>query len=317
MNRDQAIQKLTEVARLKHLALATEESYCGWLARFCEFVAAHPEIALREAKVEAFLTQLAKGGCAASTQNQAFSAILFFYRHCLNLELGRVDALRAQRPQMIRTAPTAEEVRAMLSGMADLHGYPTRLIARLIYGCGLRVCEPLNLRVKDLVPSQSRMILRGAKGGKDRVIALPCSLVVELQAQLRAARVVWEADVRNRVPVKLPGLLAKKYPHWQFAWSWAFVFPSHKPCADPRTGETVRWRCHEANVQRAVKDSARALGLCLTPHHLRHAYATHVMQRGANIRDVQAAMGHANMETTAGYLTPQALNVLSPLEAVA
>lgn len=92
MNRDQAIQKLTEVARLKHLALATEESYCGWLARFCEFVAAHPEIALREAKVEAFLTQLAKGGCAASTQNQAFSAILFFYRHCLNLELGRVDA---------------------------------------------------------------------------------------------------------------------------------------------------------------------------------------------------------------------------------
>lgn len=315
MTREQALQKLTEVARLKHLSLATEETYRGWLGRFCAWAAARPDLAIREAKVEAFLTDLAKGGCAASTQNQALCAVLFFYRHCLNLELSKVDALRARRPAMVRTAPTPEEVRALLSNMADLHGYPTRLIARLIYGCGMRVCEPLNLRVKDLVLSQSRMILRGAKGGKDRVIAIPCSLVGELQAQLRAARVVWEADARHQIPVALPGLLAKKYPHWQFSWTWAFVFPSHKPCADPRTGQTVRWRCHEANVQRAVKEAARRLGLCVTPHHLRHAYATHVMQRGANIRDVQAAMGHEHMETTAGYLTPQALSVLSPLEA--
>lgn len=316
MNRLQAIQRLREVARLKHLALSTEETYAGWLGRFVDFLHTLPKDApaLREGRIELFLTRLAQSGCAASTQNQAFNSILFFYRQCLGLEIGKVEALRARRPAMIRVAPSVEEVRAVLGAAQDVHGYSTRLIIRLIYGCGLRVCEPLNLRVKDLEVAASRVILRGAKGGKDRMVALPCSLVPELQAQVRAARVVWEADGRNRVPVKLPGRLDEKYPHWRFAWAWAWVFPAHHPCADPRSGETVRWRCHEANVQKCVRDAARPLGLCLTPHHLRHAYATHVIRAGANIRDVQEQMGHAQMETTAGYITPRACGVPSPLE---
>jgi integron integrase len=317
MTQSQAIEKTRDVIRLKHLSLATEDCYLGWLGRFMAWLPKAQPGLTSEKKVEAFLTVMAKRGCAASTQNQAFNALLFFYQQVLGQKLEGIHALRATRPVQIRTAPSVDEVRQLFATLADVHGYPTRLIARMIYGCGMRVCEPLNLRVKDVEISQSRLILRGAKGGKDRMIALPCSLVVELQSQLRAARVVWERDVRNQIPVKLPGLLAAKYPHWRFAWNWAFVFPSHQPCADPRTGETVRYRCHEANVQRAVKLAARAHGLCLTPHHLRHAYATHVIQSGANIRDVQEAMGHAHMDTTAGYITPRALGVGSPLEMLA
>lgn len=302
--------------RLRHLSLSTERCYLGWLERFIAWLEQSRRGGTSEQKIEAFLTRLAKGGCAASTQNQAFNALLFFYTQVLRVELQKINSLRAVRPAMIRTAPTVGEIRQLFSTIEDVHGYPTRLIARMIYGCGMRVSEPLNLRVKDVEIGNSRLILRGAKGGKDRLIALPCSVVLELKTQLRAARVMWEADQRNRVPVKLPGLLEKKYPHWQFAWPWAWVFPSHKPCADPRSGKIVRWRCHEANVQRAVKASAQRHGLCLTPHHLRHAYATHVIQSGANIRDVQEAMGHAQMETTAGYVTPRALSVASPLEAL-
>jgi len=288
-----------------------------WLRRFARFVSEECDpLAKPEQKMEAFLTQLARQEVSASTQNQAFCALLFFYREVLKVEMGKVDSLRAKKPVMVRTAPSVDEVRALLAAVPDVGGYPTALLVRMLYGMGLRVTEPLNLRVKDVLLAESRLIIRGAKGGKDRVVALPCSLVPELKAQLKHARAVWEMDKAKGLPVALPGLLAKKFPAWAHSWQWAWVFPAARPCQHPRTGQTVRWRCHEANVQRAVKDSARALGLCVTPHHLRHAYATHVMQRGANIRDVQAAMGHANMETTAGYLTPQALNVLSPLEAM-
>lgn len=316
MTREQAIQRTRDLLRLRHMALATEETYLGWLGRFMDWLPQAAPGLSSEGKVEGYLTMLAKRGVAASTQNQAFNALLFFYTQVLGQELKGIHALRAQRPVMVRTAPTVEEVRRLFGALQDVHGYPTRLIARMIYGCGLRVCEPLNLRVKDVLVQQSRLILRGAKGGKDRVVALPCSLVLELKAQLRAARVVWERDVAAGVPVALPGLLGKKYPHWRQAWAWAWVFPAHQPCADPRSGERVRWRCHEANVQRAVKEAARPLGLCITPHYLRHAYATHVVQAGANIRDVQEAMGHACLETTAGYITPRALGVWSPLEGV-
>ena len=314
MTLDSALLKIREVCRLRHLALSTEESYCGWVSRFSRFVAERCADGTPEKKMEAFLTQLAAQEVSASTQNQAFCALLFFYREALGVTLGKVDALRAKKPVHLRYAPEVHEVRALLAAAGDVSSYPTRLIVRLIYGCGLRVSEPLNLRLKDVLLAESKLVIRAAKGGKDRFVAIPCSLGEELRAQMEFARGVAERDRVARVPVVLPGLLAAKYPHWPFSPKWAWLFPAHKPCLHPRTGEVVRWRCHEANVQRCVRAAARPLGLDITPHHLRHAYATHCLNAGQNPRAIQMAMGHSQLETTMGYLHAEALSVRSPLE---
>lgn len=317
MKLEMALQKTREVIRRKHLSHSTEENYCQWLVRFARFVQERSPDGTPELKMERFLTQLAQQGVSASTQNQAFCALLFFYREVQKVTLGKVDSLRAKKPVHLRYAPEVHEVRQLLAGVADVGDYPTRLIVRLLYGCGLRVSEPLNLRVKDVLVSESKLIIRGAKGGKDRFISIPCSLVEELRAHLAYARSVGEKDRLNGLPVALPGLLATKYPHWQFSPKWAWLFPAHRPCEHPRTGAPVRWRCHEANVQRAVRQAARPLGLDITPHHLRHAYATHCLNDRQNPRAIQAAMGHASLETTMGYLHAEALSVRSPLETIA
>jgi len=314
MNLSSAIFRTREIIRLKHLALATENSYVSWIERYSRFIKERCQNGSPEAKMEAFLTQLAKQGVAASTQNQAFCALLFFYREVIRVDLGNVNALRAKVPAHLRYAPEVHEVQALLAAVQDVAGYPTRLIVRLLYGCGLRVTEPLNLRLADVLLSESKFVIRSAKGGKDRDVPIPCSLTREIQAQIDVAKAISAADQLAGIPVKLPGLLAAKYPHWQFSPKWAWLFPSHQPCADPRTGKTVRWRCHEANVQRAVKAAARPLGLDITPHCLRHSYATHLLNAGTNVRAIQQAMGHKYLETTQGYLHAESLSVPSPLD---
>jgi len=314
MNLKTAIEKTRDVIRRKHLSLSTEENYLQWLVRFSRFVSECFKEGSPEVKMEAFLTQLARQDVSASTQNQAFCALLFFYREVMKVTVGKVDSLRAKKPVHLRYAPEDDEVRKLLAGLKDLGGYPTALIVKLLYGCGLRVSEPLNLRVKDVLLSESKLVIRGAKGGKDRFVSLPCSLMNELRAQLDFARALAEKDRLDQVPVALPGLLATKYPHWQFSPKWAFLFPARMPCRHPRSGVTVRWRCHEANVQRCVRAAARPLGLDITPHHLRHAYATHCLNGGQNPRAIQQAMGHSQLETTMGYLHAEALSVKSPLD---
>jgi integron integrase len=317
MTLESALEKIRNACRIRHLALSTEHSYCGWVKRFSRFVSERCRDGTPEVKMEAFLTQLAKQDVSASTQNQAFCALLFFYKDCLGVQLGKVDAMRAKKPVQLRYAPEVHEVRALLDATRDVANYPTRLIVQLIYGCGLRVTEPLNLRLKDVLISESKLVIRAAKGGKDRFVPIPCSLVDDLRAQLAYARALAERDIAARVPVTLPGLLAKKYPHWQFSPKMAWLFPSHKPCIHPRTSEVVRWRCHEANVQRCVRDAARPLGLEITPHHLRHAYATHCLNAGQNVRAIQQALGHSNLETTMGYLHAESAGVRSPLDFAA
>jgi len=312
-----ALQKTRDLIRLKHLSISTEENYLHWIVRFSRFVVERCEApATPEQKMEAFLTQLAKQDVSASTQNQAFCALLFFYREVLKMEVGKVDSLRAKKPAHLRFAPEAGEVRQLIATLKDVGGYPTSLIVKLIYGCGLRVSEPLNLRAKDVLLEDSKLVICGAKGGKDRFVSIPCSLHAELATQLKYAKAVSEQDQLNRIPVALPGLLAKKYPHWQFSPKWAFLFPARTTCQHPRAGFIVRWRCHEANIQRAVRAAARPLGLDITPHHLRHAYATHCLNSGQNPRAIQQAMGHSQLETTMGYLHAEALSVRSPLEVL-
>jgi integrase len=310
-----ALETLSNVIRRKHFSLATERSYLMWVSRFSKFVLDRCSSDQKpEVKMELFLTQLARQDVSASTQNQAFCALLFFYKEVMKVEVGKVDSLRAKKPVHLRFAPEFSETKKLIVAVKDVGGYPTALIVKLIYGCGLRVSEPLNLRIKDVLMEESKLIIRGAKGGKDRFVSIPCSLATELAAQLKYAKAVSKQDRLNRVPVALPGLLAQKYPHWQFSPKWAFVFPARTTCEHPRSGVMVRWRCHEANVQRAVRAAARPLGLDITPHHLRHAYATHCLNAGQNPRSIQQAMGHSQLETTMGYLHSEAMSVKSPLE---
>lgn len=314
MNEKSAIELLHNCVRLKHFSLSTEQSYAGWLIRFMRYLSRLPAGLSSETKVEMFLTTLAKDEVAASTQNQAFNALVFFYRDCLKQELKDINALRAKREASVRRAPEAADVRRLIDDVRDESHYPVRLVVKLIYGCGLRVTEPLSLRVRDVELLHSRLIIRRAKGGKDRVVALPCSLVGEIRAQLETARLTWQRDVAAQVPIKLPSRMDRKYPQSQWAWQWAWVFPQSHPCRDPRSGRTVRWHQLESTVQRAVKSSCRRLGLEILPHELRHAYATHCLNAGQNPRAIQQAMGHRQLETTMGYLHAEALGVKSPLE---
>jgi len=317
MTATQAIERTREVIRRQHKALSTEHSYIHWLRRYMNALPHMPPELSSEKKLEHFLTSLARvHDVSASTQNQAFNALLFFYQHVLGQPLGNIHSLRATRPTHERHAPTVSETQALLQSIRNYGGYPTNLVARLLYGCGLRVCEPLNLRIKDIDLERRCLWIRGAKGGKDRAVTLPNSLIPELTQQIQLARITWQRDRQDRIPLILPHRLARKYPEYQFSWGWAWLFPAHQPCRDPRSGTIVRYRMHEANVQRAVRYAARKLEICVLPHELRHAFASHCLYRGANPRAIQQAMGHASLETTMGYLHAEALSVTSPLDAL-
>ncbi len=317
MNANQAIDRMRQVIRRQHKALSTEDAYVLWLRRYMKALQLMPPQLSSEKKLEKFLTDLAiERDVSASTQNQAFNALVFFYKVVLEQPLGDVNALRAHRPIHERHAPTLSETNALLQTIRNHAGYPTNLIARMLYGCGLRVSEPLNLRIKDIDLERRTLCIRGAKGGKDRVVALPQSLISELTHQIQLARLVWQRDKHTRTPVILPNRLAKKYPDYQFSWSWAWLFPAHNICRDPRSGTLVRYRVLETNVQRAVKHAAQKLGISVLPHELRHGYATDCLERGTNPRAIQQAMGHSSLETTMGYTHAEALSVRSPLDAL-
>jgi integron integrase len=307
---------MREVCALKHLSINTEKTYTHWLGRYGTFLR-DPKLKslTTEKKIEAFLTRLALTGMSASTQNQAFNAILFLYRSVLKKELGPVDSLRAKRPASIRQCPTLAEVHQLLATVSDIYRYPTRLIVHLLYGCGLRVSEPLNLRIKDVDLREDRLYVYQAKGNKGRVVPFPKCLKDPIERQMALAKVLAAEDHAGGIPVALPGLLAKKYPSAARSERWAWLFPSHTTCYHPRTRTEVRWRCHENNVQRAVKEAARRCHLDgLTPHYLRHAYATHALHGGAFVRDLQVVLGHNSLETTMLYLHAEAGRVASPLD---
>ena len=318
MTDSQALDKLTDAVRLRHFSLATEKSYRLWLRSYMAAVRGYPPGWAAERKVERFLTTEARRGVAASTQNQALNALLFFYEVVLGTPLGAIAAARARRPERVRAALSVPETRALLGALEDAGGHPTRFVAWLLYGAGLRVTEPLELRLKDVDVAGRRLVIRGAKGAKDRVVELPQALVEGMAGQVRVARAVWRGDAAAGVPVWMPGLLARKSPKLALSEGWAWVFPAQAPGPHPRTGERVRWRMHEVNVQRAVRVAAGKVGLTgkVTPHVLRHCYATHAHQAGAAARDLQEVLGHAQLETTMRYLTPSGAGVRSPLDGM-
>lgn len=316
MTEQKAIAELKRVLRLRHYKLSTEKTYIHWLKCYMGFVRSLPAGLTSEQKLEKWLSDMAPS-VSASTQNQAFNAVLFFYGQVAGQKLEGVNALRAKRRHVEKYCPSVEEVRRILGTVHDRGGYPTRLIIHLLYGCGLRVSEPLNLRIRDVRFDDMHLIVRDPKHGNDRVVHLPSPLVNDLQVQIQKAKLVYEHDRLEELPVQLPDGIDRKYPYAQFDWNWFFVFPLRNPCPHPRSGKMVRYRCLEGTVQRAMRDATNKLKLRgITPHTLRHAYATHTMRNGSALRDIQEALGHRSIETTMTYTHAGADHVPSPLEMV-
>jgi integron integrase len=353
------LEQMRGVLRLHHYAIRTERAYCDWVRRYVKFhgMKSRADLAGGKAKVEAFLTDLAvRGQVSASTQNQAFQALLFLYGRVLEQPLEGVDALRAERPPRVPEVLTPEEAAKII---ALLQG-PAQLVVKLIYGSGLRLMEALRLRIKDVDFKMLSVTVRGGKGGMDRVTTLAVSLAGPLQEHLGRVRVQFEADRREGLAgVWLPFALERKYPNAGTEWPWQWVFPSRSVSVDPRGRDStphppapssspcaaphracghllpraekelspieaereVRRRHHldPNTIDKALRVAVAKAGLAkrVTSHTFRHSFATHLLQRGQDIRTIQELLGHADVSTTMIYthvLQQGGLGVKSPLD---
>ena len=307
-----------DVIRRKHYSIRTEQSYVDWIRRFILFHGKRHPGQMGEPEVTAFLTHLARdGGVAASTQNQALSALLFLYKEVLKQELGWLENVeRAKKPSRVPVVLTRQEVRRVFQ---HLHG-TARLMAGLLYGSGLRLMECVRLRIKDIDFGYARITVRDAKGARDRVTMLPLNVATGLRRHLQKVRAQHEQDlVEDLGEVWLPDALAKKYRNAAREWGWQYVFPSSRLSIDPRSGKRQRHHIAEGVLQAAVKNAARAAGLTkpATCHTLRHSFATHLLERGYDIRTVQELLGHKDVSTTMIYthvLNRPGIGVKSPLD---
>ena len=314
------LDQVREQIRLRHYSIRTEAVYLEWVKRFIRFHKyRHPQD-MGAAEVEAFLSDLAvRRDVAASTQNQALSAILFLYKQVLRIELPWMDGvIRARRPQRLPVVLTREEVASVL---AQLDG-TLWLVANLLYGSGMRLMEVLRLRVKDVEFSRLEILIRDGKGQKDRVTMLPRKLVAPLELHLQRVRALHEQDLLEGFGrANLPHALARKYPNAAAEWGWQFVFPSINRSRDPRSEGIFRHQLHEKTIQRAIRNAVRRVGLNkpATPHTFRHSFATHLLESGQDIRTVQELLGHADVKTTQIYthvLNRGGMGVISPLDRV-
>jgi len=268
-------------------------------------------------EIESFLTHLAVDrNVAASTQNQALSAFLFLYRYVLEMEIGLLDAVRAKKPKRLPTVLTHQEAMATIAALPQRY----QLVAKLLYGSGLRLLECLRLRVKDVEFTQYQITVRDGKGGKDRVTVLPYSLVDPLCAYLERVAMIHQQDLENGCgAVYLPHALERKYPNANREWCWQYVFPADRVSIDPRSGRKGRHHLGETGPQRAVRQAARLAGIAkhVTPHIFRHSFATRLLENGYDIRTVQELLGHKDVKTTMIYthvLNRGGLAVHSPLD---
>jgi integron integrase len=312
------IERVREEVRARHYSRRTEKAYWYWIRYFILFHGKRHPAEMGAAEVTAFLSWLAtERNVAAATQNQALSALLFLYKHVLGQALPWLDELvRAQRPVRLPTVLTEAEVRRLLERMQGA----ARLMAALLYGSGLRQIECLMLRVKDIDFAYRQIIVRDGKGARDRATMLPENLVQPLQAHLGKVRLLHQQD-RNEGygEVWLPHALARKYPRAGYQWGWQFVFPSRKRSADPEGGAIRRHHVHPDTLGGAVKRAAAAAAIVkpVSCHTLRHSFATHLLERGYDIRTVQELLGHSDVSTTMVYthvMNKGARGVRSPLD---
>lgn len=304
------LQLMREKLRVQHYAKRTERAYLGWAERYFRFHRdaigewRHPnEMGVPE--IEAFLTHLAVAErVSASTQNQALAALLFLYRRVLKIELPGVDAVRSNRPPRLPVVLSPDEVRLLLRALSS-EPSPYPLMAEMLYGTGMRLMECVRLRVKDVDFDRMQLIVREGKGGKDRAVPLPERCLEGLREQLSRVEVLWRDDREQGLgPVWLPTALAEKAPRMGTELKWQWMFPARRWSHDPRSpGVMRRHHLHETRLQRLVKRSAERAELRkrVTCHTLRHSFATHLLEGGADIRTVQELLGHADVSTTMIY----------------
>jgi len=282
------LDQLQDAVRLKHYSIRTEEAYLDWAKRFILFHDKRHPADMAGPEVESFLTHLAVDqNVAASTQNQALSALLFLYREVLHQDIGSIQALRARRPQRIPSVLSKQEALAVLACLSGVH----QRMAQLLYGGGLRLLECARLRVKDLDFEYRQITVRDGKGHKDRVTILPETVIPELRRHLRHVKLCHEDDLAEGFgDVYLPYALDRKYCHASRDWIWQFVFPAPKRSLDPRSKKLRRHHLDPSTLQKAVKVAARRAGIekRVTCHTFRHSFATHLLENGSDTQHLRS-----------------------------
>jgi len=320
-NASTLLSDVRRVMRIKHYSLHTERSYCDWIKQFVKFHRMTERENLfdnSEAKIEAFLSYLAtERKVAASTQNQAMNALVFLYKHVLNKPLEkRIDAIRSTKNRRIPVVLSPDEVKLIL---VRLEGVP-QLVVKLLYGSGLRITEAVRLRVQDIDFSYKQITVRSGKGDKDRVTTFSASLAPLLQNHLNKVKVIHQKDLAEGYgAVYLPNALARKFPNAEKEWGWQYVFPARSLSVDPLSGLTRRHHIDPSLINKAIRSAVRQTGIekRISAHTFRHSFATHLLQRGTDIRTIQALLGHNDLETTMIYthvLNQGGQGVISPLD---
>ncbi len=312
------LDRVRQAIRLKNYAYSTEKAYVYWIKRFILFHDKRHPKTMGIPEIEKFLSHLAvERNVSGSTQNQALCALLFLYREVFGVEFDApIVSVRAKRPKRLPTVLTRPEVQLLIRAMSGRY----QLMAKLLYGSGLRLMECIRLRVKDIDFGQHQIIVRDGKGLKDRVTVLPDATMPDLQRHLRHIKLLHEDDRAGSYGgVSLPYALAVKYPSAQFEWKWQYLFPSQGLSKDPRSGQLKRHHADPSGIQNAVRRAALSAGIekHVTPHALRHSFATHLLENGYDIRTVQDLLGHKHVSTTMIYthvLNRGAGAVRSPLD---
>ncbi|HQW53343.1 MAG TPA: integron integrase, partial [Acinetobacter sp.] len=284
--------------RYKHMSYRTEQAYCGWIKRYVIFhQMCHPR-EMGRLEVESYLSHLVnEGNVSQSTHHQALSALLFLYKEVLNIELPWLDELnRPTKPKRLPVALTHQEVQSVFEHLSGIH----LLMAKLLYGTGMRLTELLQLRIKDIDFELQEIVVRQGKGDKDRVTILPTSIQSELKEQIELSKSLFKQDrLNNRLGVYLPHAIEKKYPKANVSLPWFWVFPASNESSDPRTKIVRRHHIYHQGLQRAFKDAVQRANISkfATLHTLRHSFATQILRRGYDIRTVQELLGHADVKT--------------------
>ena len=298
----EAAEMMKKMLRLKQLSYRTEQSYMAWLRSFYKHTRQRKPASLDDGHLKDFLSYLAsERRVAKSTQNQAFNALLFFYRHVLEKEVGSIaDVVRSKRGRRLPVVLTKDEVLRLIGALEGIYA----LMAKIIYGGGLRLSECFRLRIKDIEFDKNTLMIRGAKGDKDRQTILPEKVQPALRDHLNQVRRLYDTDRESGVAgVYLPGALARKYPNADKEWIWYWVFPSANLSVDPRANVVRRHHLSGNGLQKMIKKAAVAAGINnkVSVHTLRHSFATHLLEDGYDIRTIQLLLGHASLQTTMIY----------------